>query len=143
NKDRMNQGAQYVRNTLLENLRTGKVKLPTGDGGDMKEVTMQEFGISFPVLVDPVKVEEVEVSNPNADTGVATTGKTGGMLGPGGFSNKHGALSDAKKDGSVPDVIELDRFPFVVHFCWQPEGSGKERESENPEENTFTSFRQP
>ena len=142
NKDRKNQGAQYVRNTLIENLRVRKVELPIGEGGEMKEVTMEELGIGYPVLVEQ-KVEEYEVPNPNADTGATALGGMGGMPGLGGIGGRPGALAGPRNDASVPDVIKLDRCDFVVHFCWQPDPPDEELESENPEENTFTPFGQP
>ena len=57
NADQKDHGAEYVRKTLIENLRNDKVKLPTSEPGVTEEVTMQELGISYPVLVNPPKLE--------------------------------------------------------------------------------------
>jgi len=80
NEDRANQGAQYVRNELIESLRDKKVKLPAVNRGETEFVTLEELGITFPVLVDPHKVYEVEIVDPTA---VPETGAAGGMAGMG------------------------------------------------------------
>ncbi len=57
NADRTNQGAQYVRNTLIKKLRDGEVKLPSRDGGE-ETVKLKDLGITYPVLINPSKVYE-------------------------------------------------------------------------------------
>jgi type IV pilus assembly protein PilM len=95
-----NSGAQFVRKTLLENLLKKEVVLPTGEkdgnGNDkMERVSMQDLGITYPVLVNPKGVEEQDINNPMAAAeGGAGKGETGTM--------------------------RLPRFDFVVQFCWQP-----------------------
>jgi type IV pilus assembly protein PilM len=103
-----NSGAQYVRNTLIENLQNAKVMLPTGEkdpnGKDvMDDVSMQELGITYPILVNPKKLEDEEIENPNA-----------------------GADSGGRRaDGS--GKIKLQRFDFNVQFCWQPKSPSERR----------------
>ena len=52
NADRNNMAPNYVRNTLIKNLREKTIELPTGDNGQMEEVSMKDLGISYPVLVE-------------------------------------------------------------------------------------------
>jgi type IV pilus assembly protein PilM len=111
-----NSGAQFVRNTLINNLLNSKVELPIGEknpkGEDiMEKVSMQELGITYPVLVNPKKLEDDLVDNrnvsPEVDKGVDTGEK-----------------------------IRLQRFDFDMQFCWQPKSPSerraqKEKESAN------------
>ncbi len=90
-----NSAAQYVRNTLLDNLLNTQVELPNGEGGREK-VSMRELGITYPVLVNPKGVENEEIDNPSAYA------ESGGI----------------KTDSS--GRIKLTRFDFTVQFCWQP-----------------------
>jgi len=61
-----NIGAQYVRNTLLNKLRTGEVILPIGTGEEKERVTMKELGVSHPVLINPLQIYEEYIVDPNA-----------------------------------------------------------------------------
>ena len=54
NADRTNYGAEFVRNTLIKQLRDGEVTLPTRGGGEEK-VKLKDLGITCPVLVNPLK----------------------------------------------------------------------------------------
>jgi type IV pilus assembly protein PilM len=95
-------GAQYVRDTLVDNLLNMKVKLPTQKLNDkgvmedvMDDVSMQELGITYPVLVNPKIVEEEQIDNPYAS-------------------------AEGIRMGGADIKIKLQRFDFVVQFCWQP-----------------------
>ena len=93
-------GAQFVRRTLLDNLLKMGVSLPTGDkdskGNDVVEkVSMQDLGITYPVLVNPKGVEEQEIDSPLA----AAEGGAG---------------------RGEPTKTRLPRFDFTIQFCWQP-----------------------
>ncbi len=125
NADRNNQGAKYVRNTLIENLRKNKMKLPSDGPDGFEEVSLQELGVSYPVLVNPLKVEKEEIIDPNADTptGVRAGGAAmPGIVGPGATGRRPNATGAGAEgaDSAAPSTIKLQRFDFVVHFCWQP-----------------------
>ncbi|MGA2062956.1 MAG: type IV pilus assembly protein PilM [Thermoguttaceae bacterium] len=103
-----NSGAQYVRNTLIENLLNAKVILPTGEkdpnGKDiMDDVSMPELGITCPILVNPTKLIDEEIDNPIAG------GESGGRK--------------ADEAGRT----RLQRFDFNVQFCWQPKSPSERR----------------
>lgn len=118
NADRNNQGPQYIRKTLLANLRNGKVKLPASDPDGGAEVTMKEFGISYPLFVNPLKIESELIANPYADKDAPV--KLGGDAMLGGL----GASKPKAVSAGVPDptsaTISVPRFDFNVQFCWQP-----------------------
>ena len=46
NADPRDYGAEYVRSTLMENLRNKKVKLSSSEPGTAEEVSMAELGIT-------------------------------------------------------------------------------------------------
>ncbi len=123
NSDRVNQGAQYVRNTLIQALRTGKVEVPDGAGG-VETVTMKELGIFCPELFNPSKIYEIEIQNPNY------------VPGPGGAAGSAGPM-EPKKPGAPPPnpaetaiaSIKLDQFDFVVLFFWQPKTPAERHEA--------------
>ncbi len=128
NADQMNQGAQFVRNTLIEQLRNGKVDLPGTTRGAMESISMKELGIGYPVLVNPLRVFEEDVVDPSsvAETGGGTAAPRGGMPGAG----MGGMSPPAMTAGAAPaGSVRLPRFNFVVHFCWQPQ-SPSEREKQ-------------
>ena len=59
NVDVGDEGEQFVRNTFIKNLETGKVALPDGPNGQPIEVPIAELGIQYPVVVTNVKVKSV------------------------------------------------------------------------------------
>ena len=67
NATRDNQGAQYVRNTLIKNLRKNTVELPTADGKGVERVSMEDLGISCPVLLKAPRVYEVPITDANGN----------------------------------------------------------------------------
>jgi hypothetical protein len=110
NADRTNQGAPYVRNTLIKALREKTVTLGA------EKVSMKDLGISLPVLVNPLRVYDESVTDPNAEA----AGGAGG--GPAGLPQGGAMGRAAAADNGVPvaNEIKLQRFDFVVQFCWQP-----------------------
>jgi len=95
-----NIGAQYIRNTLIKNLRTMDVTIPTGRG-DMKErVAMKELGISYPVLVDPRRIYEEEIMDPNALLALEIAKASGAGTNP-----MTGAMPGAMAGGSMPGYM--------------------------------------
>jgi len=95
-------GAQYVRNTLIYNLQNAYVALPN-DKGVPEAVSMQELGITYPVLINPKQLEDEEIVNPSASA------ESGGT----------------NADGSRK--ISLKRCDFNVQFCWQPKSPSERR----------------
>lgn len=136
NENRNNQGAQFVRNKFIEELRTAKIDLPGADRKSLESVSMKELGVSHPVLVNPERLYKVEVVNPNA---VANT-QPGGMggMGRGGFEGEMGMggpaprrpMGAAGAPGGVDDgKILLKKFDFNVQFCWQPKTPSEREEA--------------
>ncbi len=136
-----NQGAQFLRNTLIEQLHNGKVLLPLEDREGVEWVTMKELGIGYPVVIEPGPVEDVQVPDPDfrpdqvnpASPGGAAmppgSGMGGPMMGPmmgGAPGNMPGAMPGGVNPAQK--MVRLRRFPFVVQFCWQPTPASKRHE---------------
>ncbi|MEN6448870.1 MAG: pilus assembly protein PilM, partial [Thermoguttaceae bacterium] len=112
NEDRTNQAAHYVRTTLLKKLREAKIQVPDGPAGKLETVTMKDLGVSYPLLIDPRRVQEIEVVDPNAEIETGGPGALGGAMMAGGPARRQDATQKA--------TITLKQFDFVVQFCWQP-----------------------
>jgi len=127
-----NQGAQYVRNTLIRNLEEGQFWI------NGKWVTAKELGIGFPILVNPGRVEVIRVADPNYTPPAGAPGVPGAGLttGAGAASGTmpiatgaypagstpgvSGTGTGTTTGGKIPGVLTLRRFSFVVEFVWQP-----------------------
>ncbi len=48
-----NYGAEYVRRTLIRNLREGQIQIPNGDLSKLEWVSMKDLGIMYPSLIAP------------------------------------------------------------------------------------------
>ncbi|NUQ61850.1 MAG: type IV pilus assembly protein PilM [Pirellulales bacterium] len=128
-----NQGAEFIRNTIIRELNFGKVILPTPDGQNVEPVSMKELGIGFPVLVDPRQTKVVTVVDPYAEPAAAAPGAPGaapaaavgpmpGMMGamPAGAAMPGEMSGMGAMNPNQVKVITLRRFDFIVQFCWQP-----------------------
>lgn len=133
-----NQGAQYVRNTLIRNLEEGQFWI------NGKWVTAKELGIGFPMLINPGRIQEVRVADPyyrppaapTAVSGSATAGPgsptvPGSTLMPSGVgvpgavgSGVPGAPGD-----TIAGFITLRRFDFTIQFAWQPKTESEREEA--------------
>ena len=141
NGTRLEQGAQYVRTTLIENLRNAKVKLPAGNAGKVEEVTLQELGVSYPVLVNPLRVEPEEIVDPNADIESGARTGAGGMLG--GGLGRPGMAAGGNGNATAEGTIKLQRFDFVVQFCWQPKTATARHNAKKAKEQNNAPAAQP
>jgi type IV pilus assembly protein PilM len=117
NEDRVNQAAKYVEDTLLKNLREKTGKLPVGENGALVDVKMSDLGISHPVLVNPLAIKPVTVTDPNVDTDASHSGAMG---------RQPAATDEEAKE------VRLNQFDFDVQFCWKQK-KPSERLKENKE----------
>lgn len=76
----VNQGAEYVRNTLIQRLRDGKTLIPNG-GPEPEWVANKDLAIKYPALINPGRIYDTYLTLPEA-----TVGASGamGMATPGG-----------------------------------------------------------
>lgn len=103
-----NPSAEFVRTTLMRNLANGSVALPAGGGSEgVEAVALKDLGISYPILVNPQRVYQEEIVNPDP----VVAGQGAGA-----------AAQPIHRNGeeATQDTIKLQRFDFVVHLCWKP-----------------------
>jgi len=110
------QMGPYVRDTLIKHLATAKIILPTADRQKVEAVSMEELGISYPVLVNPGTFQ------PHVEVGLGGGGETGAAN-----PSMVGEAATAK------DMIKLTRFDFEVQFCWQPKTPTERQEAREEE----------
>lgn len=100
------QGAQYVRNTLIAKIQDKQptLKIPNA-AGKFDYVSMRDLGVSFPVLRDPARIAAVSLADPNPD-------------------------ADPKEK-----TVNAREFPFVLQMAWQPTPPSARLEKKSPENN--------
>ncbi len=101
NETQESQGASYVRDTLIKNLREAKIKL-LGKDGKETELPIKDLGIGYPVIVSQIRrLENEAIADPNSAE--PTRGKDA----------KAAAVPESK-----PQIVK--RFDFTLQFSWQP-----------------------
>lgn len=132
--NRTNEGAEFVRKTLLRNIEQGSVMLPDGDNGEMVDVPLSTLGFSHPVLITALSINSVRY-NPEAsseeDAGRGVGSPMGGGM-PGFGVGMRGGL-DAEGEDTGPKIWELRRYDFVVQFAWKP--TPKQERKDGPKED--------
>ena len=116
NEDRHkpNEGAQYVRTTLVKSLlgKGDKVLVSAGPLAG-KEVPVSDLGIGFPVIIRSSRIHQVTVP-------IANLTEVGVQPPPSGLPPQG---ADAVVEG--PAVLRLRRYDFVLQFSWQPRPAGQ------------------
>ncbi len=109
-----NSGAEYVRGTLLKELREkDDLKLAdVDDKGNQVLISTKQLGIELPVMItSTTNWNTVTVTDPNAVAGAAQPAP-----GP--------AEADATNGGNAGAVRQTTQtvgdYPFVVEFIWKP-----------------------
>ncbi|MCH2130061.1 MAG: type IV pilus assembly protein PilM [Pirellulaceae bacterium] len=135
NSESGNAGQAYVRNTLIRSLMDGTIELPDGPEGKVVEVTMEELGIRFPVLVNSPPIQKVEMPNPAFTQEIAEKIRQLRMETEEDIT--------AELENFPPETIPVKGCMFTVQFCWQEtpvskrqeERLEKEKEEEKAEAN--------
>ena len=116
NEDRHkpNEGAQYVRTTLVKSLlgKGDKVLVSAGPLAG-KEVPVSDLGIGFPVIIRSSRIHQVTVP-------IANLTEVGVQPPPSGLPPQG---ADAVVEG--PAELRLRRYDFVLQFSWQPRPAGQ------------------
>ncbi len=106
NADRKYQGWEYLRSTLIKNLETGKVGLPSIDAKGkehaLKPVPIASLGIAWPVIVNWSAIHPVTLEKPDAE-----------------FEPDPNKKNEA-----------VWKYDFTVQFCWQETPPSKRRANE-------------
>lgn len=91
-RDTENEGPNYLRNSILKNLASQKITLPDKQGKP-REFTMKQLGISHPVLIEPLRIEERPLTE------------------------MEGAAPIHIDVSQLPPNVR--RFDFTIQFCWR------------------------
>ncbi|MEM8865324.1 MAG: type IV pilus assembly protein PilM [Planctomycetota bacterium] len=115
------EGARFVRKTLIKNLLQKTVMLPDGQGGELVEVPLSKLGVSYPVLVTSLPIFETTY-DPNAQDDESNQGgarrarpAVSRFGGPGARGGAEGAEAEQE-----PELWKLRRYDFIVQFVWKP-----------------------
>jgi type IV pilus assembly protein PilM len=111
------EGEEFVTNTFIRALQTGKVKLPDGPDGKMIDVPIADLGIKFPVVVTHSNIQPAQRTAESADN-MAPGGAPVRSMGPEGGAGIPGANAQGVNE---PKVFKLRKYPFVIQFVWQPQ----------------------
>ncbi|PHS02891.1 MAG: pilus assembly protein PilM [Blastopirellula sp.] len=108
--------AQYVRDTLLNQLDSGSLMLPD-KSGQMVSVSMRELGISHALIIADKTPYDFKVDNPDY-LPPAIPDPTDPMAIPGGAGAGPGNLS-VVEDPDNPRSLTVRKYEFVIQFCWR------------------------
>jgi type IV pilus assembly protein PilM len=104
NSDVENQGADYVRKTIIENLQKMRIKLPNSEGTE-EEVSMSALKISYPTLVAPGSPLPILIPDPNAQTEAVDANGQSITIGAGGPNSGRDPMGRDRR----PDSMGRDR----------------------------------
>ena len=120
------EAGQFVRQTLIKNLREGTVMLPSSKNGELKEYTMEQLGIRVPVMISNYRPSPVTY-DPNAASTEEAESKWSqyrqaamGDVGGGGFGRPTAAAKSNEPAPTPPEHWKLRKYEFEVQFIWYP-----------------------
>lgn len=127
------EGSNHIRKYMTTAFRENEIKLPVGKdaaGNDIFDTfTLEEMGLSYPLLLDDTKPVTTKIPNPDFDPEA--------MMQMGGMTTGFGAPPPTAEDGEkafVEPMLEVDRQDFVYQIVWQEtQISGRLFKRENPE----------
>ncbi|QDU77065.1 Competence protein A [Bremerella volcania] len=120
---RENMGAQYVRNTLIDQLDRGSVEL-INENNEPEIVTMKELGISHPIIAMDEVPRTVQIPNPKYDPPTLGSGMADE------YGAGYGMTPEEPIDPSKiePPTIQVKVYRFTVQFCWRESPLSKREE---------------
>jgi hypothetical protein len=128
---------KFVENSLIKNLEEGTVKLPDGYDpatkkvtGELIDVPIKDLGVSRVWLVQDKPLRK-ELIDPNAQLAAEGGAQTSFDQALGLDQQTVPGAAEAEA-AAPPDpnagMIEVQRYDFVVQFCWQPKTRSQRRE---------------
>lgn len=140
----LDTGENYLRRTLIQQLREGEVALPVpSDDPSLPPQTItftfKELGIQFPIISATGRIYDSKIPNPNADPALGMEGSPyggsviPGMQGPGTGAGRrqsgtgrtggrNGAAAGAEEEEEPepePEFFKAPRYDFKVQFVWK------------------------
>jgi hypothetical protein len=133
NADQSNQTLKFLRDGFFKNLEEGTVKLPDKYNDQTKEyelvdVPIKDLGVSRVWLVQdkPLRPDFIDPDAQLLAEGTAPKGFAEAMgFAPEGETAEGAAAPAAAGEGLAPvgpksRIIEVERYDFILQFCWQP-----------------------
>ena len=112
-------GSEYVRQTLVKNLMTGSVVLPTPGGpNETEEFAMSELGISHAIIAEDGKITTMKILNPDWAPPSFDDEEDMMMMDPLAAITGKKKKKDDKPE--VPQYLKPRTHRFKVHFLWRP-----------------------
>lgn len=108
-------GSDHVRRLMTNAFLTGTVDVPVGSDANGEPIvetfTLEQYGISYPLMLNDNKPRPEVIANPDFDPALAITATSGGrngepMIGPDGKEIQ-------------PPTLLLQRLDFVFQFVWK------------------------
>ncbi|TWU01109.1 type IV pilus assembly protein PilM [Stieleria varia] len=114
-EDRIGErGSDHVRKYFTNAFFEGEIQLPDPrDPAKKITFTPQQFGFSYPLMLNVVEPVKVKVENPDFDPDLVKSGVAAGMRGM-------AAQSGQDKDPAKQQYLEVPRHDFVFQLVWQP-----------------------
>lgn len=117
------EASNHIRRTMLNSFLTQDVEIPD-ETGVLRKFTLDEMGISFPILVSDNKPTTRQVPNPDYEPPAPGTGAA--AVGYGMESLEYGAemaagpTTTGEKEPGEPPTLSVLRQDFTFQFVWQP-----------------------
>lgn len=147
NADKTNDTQRYVYTTLIKGLEEKSIKLPDGPNGELVDVPIKDLVISHPFIVADTQRQK-EIIDPDAVLYGEGGGRPLSLADSMGLNFNNPAADDEDEDAeggqsnaAAPGTIDpatgmpvsraftVDRYNFVVQFCWSPKTREERREA--------------
>jgi hypothetical protein len=118
------EGAQFLRSTLVKNLMGKDTKVIVSAGPLAGEqLSVSDLGIGFPIIVESSPIKPVRIPIANLSEG----GSSPAMPMP--MPPQPGSDPTLPQE---PQELFLQRYDFVLQFCWQPRPAGQAPPASSP-----------
>ena len=111
-------GSEYVKRTLIKNLMTGSVQLPTPGGPNpTEEFTMEELGIGYALIAEDGGMTPMKIPNPDYQPPDPYAEEEEFDVDP---LQKLRSKEAKKDEQEVEQFLKPKTHKFKVQFLWQP-----------------------
>ncbi len=120
NENMEDQGAEFVRRTLIKNLHNMTVPLPDGKGGEIVDVPISDLGIAYPVIVQQSPIgppEQLVDESPTVQRSARSA-----------VAARDERTARSPQATVEPPSQTVRRFDFIVQFVWKPTPESARRE---------------
>ncbi len=113
------EGSNHVRKFMTTSFLTNTVKLPVGKDANGAEIfetfTLEEMGLTYPLLLDDNKAKPSLIANPDFDPTMMPSAPAN----QGGFAAPAAPAAGDPESAFEPPMLEVPRLDFVYQVVWQ------------------------